>query len=271
MFTDERSQLTKSGTPVWVYGDGPPVVLVHGVMVDHRMWRPQVEALSPHYRLFCMDMLGHGRAPDPAGERSLADFVEQVREVVELASELQAPVLAGFSMGGLVAQAYAVRYHASLAGLVLMNAVYDRSPQQAATVWARYEANVADGPDNAVRSGMARWFTDEERRTHTEIMADVGRWLRAGDFAAKCKAHRVFVTSDHQLTGKLGGISCPTLVMTGERDNGSTPEMSRKIAAAIPDSECRILEGQHHMMTLLDAERVNGILLGFLPRCFPVQ
>ena len=255
---------TEGGTPVWVSGAGPTVILVHGVLVDHRMWTRQVDALSARCRVCCMDMLGHGAAPDPPGERVLDDFVGQVHEVVLECSDQGPPVLAGYSMGGLVAQAYAVQHHASLSGLVLMSTVYDRSPEQSATVRERYEGNLSRGVDNAVDSGARRWFTDHDRKTHGREIAEILGWMRDGDFQAKCKAHRVFATSDPQLTGRLGAISCPTLVMTGENDTGSTPEMARKMAAAIPNAELRILAGQHHMMPVLDADRVNAMLLDFL-------
>lgn len=214
-----------------------------------------------------MDMLGHGAAPDPAGERTLNDFAAQVHQVVEQFSDAGAPVVCGFSMGGLIAQAYAVRHHARLAGLVLLNTVHDRSPDEAATVKARFEGNVTRGVENAVESGTSRWFTAADHEQRPEIIADVQGWMRDGDFAAKRKAHRVFVTSDAEVTGKLGALTCPALVMTGGRDAGSTPAMARKMADAIPDAELHVLEDQHHLMPTLAAERVNDVLLSFLRRC----
>ena len=54
--------------------------------------------------------------------------------------------------------------------------------------------------------------------------------------------------------------------MTGDRDAGSTPEMAHKMADALPDAELHILDDQHHMMPVLDADRVNAIILKFLAR-----
>lgn len=268
MSAEQPPHRTPGGTPVWVNGSGTTIIFIHGVLVDHRMWRPQVDALSPHHRVCCLDMLGHGQAPNPPGERVLNDFVAQVHEVVEAFSEAGPPVLCGFSMGGLIAQAYAARHHNRLAGLVLLNTVHDRSLEEAETVLARFEGNVTRGVENAVESGTKRWFTDEDHRQRPQVIADVQRWMRDGDFTAKRKAHRVFVSSDGEVTGKLGALSCPALVMTGGRDAGSTPAMARKMAEAIPDAELHILEDQHHMMPTLAAERVNDIILRFLKRCW---
>ena len=255
---------TPNGTPVWISGEGPALVLAHGVLMDHRMWSRQVGALSDRYRVCRFDMLGHGSAPDPPGERRLEDFVDQLHEVVETVRGEGRPVLAGFSMGGLIAQAYAVRRHAGLGGLVLLNAVYDRTPEEARRVLERFEGNLAGGVEHAVESARRRWFREGDP---DDLVEEILGWMRDGDFAAKCKAHRVFATSGGDLVGRLGRISCPALVMTGELDSGSTPLMARKMAEQIPGARLEIVAGQHHMMPVLAAGRANTIIAGFLGEC----
>ncbi len=232
--------------------------------MDHRMWASQVEALSEHYRVCCFDMWGHGEAPDPPGQRTLEDFVAQVHDVVAMVRNDRPPVLGGFSMGGLIAQAYAIRHHTGLSGLMLINTVYDRTPQQAARVRHRYEQNCAIGAAHAVESARKRWFREADHRERPETVEEILGWILDGDFAAQCKAHRVFVSAGSEITGRLGAISCPTLVMTGEDDDGSTPQMARQMAAEIPDSRLVIMSGQHHMMPVLDAARANAEILEFL-------
>ena len=266
MATKERITYASDGTPVRTYGDGPTVILIHGVMMDHRMWQHQITALSPHFRLCYMDMLGHGDAPDPPGERTLRDFVTQLDCVVSCLSSGARPALIGYSMGGLIAQAYAIEHHDQLSALVLMSTVHDRAPQEAARVQARYQANLEHGVENAVQSATRRWFRDHERARHGDEIRATRALMRDGNFSSKCKAHRVFVTADADVTGRLGAISCPTLVMTGADDAGSTPAMARKMAGAIAGSELHILDGQHHMLPLLDRARVNGIINAFLKK-----
>ena len=259
---------TPNGTPVWTSGLGPTVILAHGVLMDHRMWASQVEALSEHYRVCCFDMWGHGEAPDPPGPRTLEDFVDQIHDVVALVRGEGRPVLGGFSMGGLIAQAYSIRHHTELSGLMLLNTVYDRTPQQAARVTHRYEQNCAIGVEHAVESGRERWFTAADRAERSHIVEEILGWILDGDFAAKCKAHRVFVATGPEIVGRLGAISCPVLIMTGEDDDGSTPDMARRMAAEIPDSTLIIMPGQHHMMPVLDVRRANAKILGFLGAVF---
>lgn len=259
---------TPSGTAVWVAGEGPTVVLVHGVLMDHRMWAPQVEALSTHYRMVCLDMLGHGQTPDRPGARSLDDFVAQVEEVIGLFSDQGAPVLGGFSMGGLITQAFAARHHRRLAGAMILNAVYERTEQEAAVVRQRYQQMASGGVATALQSAGSRWFTDADRTLNPAAMTAILGWIEDGDFASKVKAHQVFSTGDRETAGRLGEVSCPSLVMTGEDDAGSTPRMARDMARALPDASLVILEGQRHMMTVLDAGRVNAAVADFLGKCF---
>ncbi len=260
--------VTPSGTPVWVTGEGPTVVLVHGVLMDHRMWSRQVEALSSDFGVCCIDMLGHGLAPNPSGERTLDDFVQQVHEVIQTIAErygdTRKPVLGGFSMGGLITQAYAVRYHADLAGIMILNAVYDRSPEQSRIVRERSADMAAGGAEAACASGNARWFTDKDRAERPQLVAEVLGWMRDGDFSAKVKAHRVFSSSDDQVAGKLEHVSCPALIMTGDGDAGSTPAMAFKMFDEIPNAELHVFNQQRHMMPVLDALRINEVKRRFL-------
>ena len=264
----EPQFVTSSGTPVWIDGDGPTLVLVHGVLMDHRMWAPQVAAFASHYRVCCIDMLGHGRAPNPDGPRSLEDFVEQVDEVIHQLECDTRPVLGGFSMGGLITQAYAAKHHQKLSGAIILNAVYDRSPEQSNIVRRRFAAMEEKGVEAAVQSAQERWFTDEDRLTRPETVDEIINWMREGEFAPKLKAHRVFGTSDGEIAGRLGAVSCPALVMTGDGDGGSPPAMAEAIAGALPNAELHVLDDQRHMMPVLDADRVNDVLRHFLARTF---
>lgn len=268
MATTHSKTHSADGTPVWISGDGPTVILAHGVLMDHRMWGPQVEALSEQYRVCCFDMLGHGEAPDPPGERMLDDFVGQLHDVVQLVCDEEPSVLCGFSMGGLVSQAYAIEHHSDLSGLMLLNTVYDRTPEQTMRVRERFEGNLSIGVENAVESGRRRWFKERDRATRADAIEEILGWIGDGDFAAKSKAHRVFVSAGSEVVGRLGVISCPALVMTGEEDDGSTPDMARKMVAEMPNAQLEIVAEQHHMMPVLDAAGVNAILLGFLPQCW---
>jgi pimeloyl-ACP methyl ester carboxylesterase len=100
-------------------GRGDALVLLHGVPLDRRMWDAQVERLSDHYRVIAPDLRGFGRSVrhDPFTIESLADDIHLFLEQL-----MACPcVLAGLSMGGYVALAYAKKYQSDLRGLILVD------------------------------------------------------------------------------------------------------------------------------------------------------
>ena len=255
--------MTPARNPAYIEGQGPTIVLIHGVMMDHRMWRAQVKELSRSFRVVCMNMLGHGKAPDPPGPRKLDDFVEQAREVITDVCGDEHPVIAGFSMGGLVVQAYAIKYSHELRGLLIMNAVYNRNQAEKDAVAVRLN-NLGQGIKGMEGPARERWFRDDEKEKYPQEIEEMIAWLYDGDAQAKTKAYRVFATSDDETAGRLGEIVCPTLVVTGDGDAGSPPHMSQAMAVEIPNARLKIFERQQHMMLVLDGDHVSQVMREFL-------
>ena len=244
-------------------------MFIHGVLMDHRTWQRQVEGLSGDYRIVRINMIGHGFCPGRPGERRLSEFVEQTHEAVQFICADESPVLVGFSMGGLVAQAYAIDYGRQLRGLVLMNAVYNRSAEEQASVRSRLKNLQRVGIEGVIEAARERWFRPDEAAAYADEIEDMMEWMRDGDLTAKTKAYRVFATADGETAGRLAQIPCPALVMTGDGDKGSPPHMSVAMAREIPTARLRILDNQQHMMPVLDAERVNAELSSFFESLAP--
>lgn len=102
--------------------DGLPVMLLHGSNADLHTWEPWVEGLRDEYRIIRFDQVGHGlTGPDPAGDYSRANYVQDIREVAD-ALGLDQFVLGGNSMGGKHALAFAATYPDRVDGLILVDA-----------------------------------------------------------------------------------------------------------------------------------------------------
>jgi pimeloyl-ACP methyl ester carboxylesterase len=244
-------------------GTGAPVVLIHGVGLDLGMWDAQAAALASRYRVIRYDMIGHGGSAARAGTLGLGDFVAQLDGLCRDLG-LDRVSLVGFSMGALVAQAYALAEPARVARLVVMSGVYDRDPPARAAVRARCETASRQGPEALIEAALARWFSPEYRARHPAAVAAVRRRLASNDPHGFLAAYRVFAEADAALAGRLGAIACPTLVMTGALDPGSTPEMARAMAAAIPKARLEVLPGARHLIPVEAAQAVSAALLRFL-------
>lgn len=123
------AERTPAGTSYLSVGQGQPVVLIHGVGLNKEMWGGQFVGLANDYRVIAYDMLGHGQSALPAADIGLEGYAAQLAELLDHLQIAQATVI-GFSMGGLVARAFALEYPQRLAALVVLNSVFNRTPSR---------------------------------------------------------------------------------------------------------------------------------------------
>ena len=243
-------------------GEGDAVVLIHGVGLDHTMWEQQVTGLKSQFQIIRYDMLGHGQSAHPPDERTLSDFVRQLHQLL-MNLNVDCASIVGFSMGGMVAREFAATHPEMINKLVLMNSVFRRTPEQQNAVMGRYELAKSGGVQEGIEAAVARWFSPAFIDANPNVIKMIERRLRDNDPADYLKAYRVFATNEDPVENPLP-IACPTLAMTGELDSGSTPEMTKALAAAIPDAEIKVLAGLRHMAALEDPPKVNTLLREFL-------
>lgn len=249
-------------------GKGKPVILIHGLGMDRHMWKGQVDGLSKRYRVITYDNLGHGQTEKPPGPYSLALFADLVRDVADKAGADKF-ALVGFSLGGMIAQTFALTHPERLGAAVIMNAVYKRTPEESAAVIARADAIDIEGPNATVDAALERWLTPEFRKAHPEVEAAIRRRVTTNDHKAYAAAYRVFAEGDSHLAGKLAGITCPTLVITAEHDKGSNPRMAKQMAAEIPNASLNILPRLRHLAPMEGVEEMNAALLSFFAEAYP--
>lgn len=254
---------TPAGTSYLATGQGQPVVLIHGVGLNKEMWGGQVVGLATNYRVITYDMLGHGASPRPAAGTPLLGYADQLLELLDHLQLPQATVI-GFSMGGLVARAFALHYPERLQGLVVLNSVFNRSAEQRAGVIARTSQAAEHGPDANAEAALSRWFSHEYQAANPAQIAALRETLAGNDPQGYLTTYELFATQDMYRADDLKGLRAPTLVATGELDPGSTPEMARQLADRIPGATVAVLAEQRHMMPVESPRLVNQLLLGFL-------
>jgi (E)-2-((N-methylformamido)methylene)succinate hydrolase len=243
--------------------DLPPVVLIHGVGLSRAMWSAQVKALSGRYRVLTLDMLGHGTSRMPAPDATLDDYADHVAAVLAIAG-IRRAVLVGFSMGALVARAFAFRYPERLSALILLNGVFDRSDEVRGTILQRVAEVQERGPAANVDAAIDRWFSPEFRAENPAYIAELRKTFAANDQQGYETSYRLFATEDAYGADRLASIAVPTLVATGEFDVGSTPAMADALAQRIPGAQLRVVPGARHMMPVELPEATNALLLDFL-------
>lgn len=246
-------------------GEGDPVILIHGVGLDLTIWERQIECLSKQYRVISYDMVGHGQSARPPGPYTLSQFVKQLDDLLFDLSISKAHIV-GFSMGGLVAQGFAVEHPEKAASIMIVSSVAHRTEEQRKGVLARVKEVEEHGHHTTIDAAIQRWFTPAFQAQHPEVIERIRHRLETNRADAYLAAYRVFATADEELFEKLRNIECPAFIITGELDQGSTPEMAGIMAEQIPNAEAIVFPGIRHMLPVEASDELNQILLARLEK-----
>ena len=264
------TRITAGGTAYELYGQGPAVVLVHGMGLNQAMWQWLLPALTPHFLVLSFDLLGHGESMDPVGRPDLKTFSAQIVELLDICGLTRGAVV-GFSLGGMIARRFAIDHPNRLSALAILHSAHDRSAAERAAIMQRVETVRQSGPAATVDAALARWFTDEFRTRHPEMMALVRRWVMANRKEVYASIYRVLAEGDAEIADPIAAIRCPTLVMTGAEDFGNSPDMAQRMASAIPGARIVILPGLRHMALAEDPTTLNAPLVSFLTQMLVEQ
>ncbi|MFJ5717538.1 alpha/beta fold hydrolase [Neobacillus sp. NPDC093127] len=246
-------------------GNGEPLILIHGVGLDHHMWEKQVKGLSKQYRVICYDMLGHGGSDHPPGPYSLSHYVAQLAGLL-LQLQIDTCHLVGFSMGGMVAQAFALEFPEKIKTLTILNAVANRTAEQRKAILLRVEEVKQSGAVSTIEPAIQRWFNPDFLAANESFVKGIRKRLQTNNPHSYLAAYTLFATADQELWPKLSTIKLPTLIITGEQDVGSTPEMSKCMHLQIEQSELLIFPNMKHMLPAEDAISLNQAIDRFIKK-----
>jgi len=252
-----------NGTVFETEGDGPPVVLVHGLGMTREMWGWQWPALTGRFQAVRYDLLGHGASDKPRDGYSLARFADQIAALMD-GLGIDRAALVGFSLGGMIVRAFALAHPERVSALAILNSAHGRTEEERAAILIRVEQVAREGPQATVDAALARWFTPSYGAGQPEVLDRVRRWILANDREVYPLIYRVLAEGDGELAEAVAAIRAPTLVMTGGEDHGNSPDMARRMAALIPGARCEIVPGLRHMGLAEEPEAFNGPLLSFL-------
>ncbi|MDQ0799545.1 alpha/beta fold hydrolase [Arthrobacter sp. SLBN-112] len=234
------------------------IALIHGVGLDGSMWGPLREFLEPEFDIQIIELLGHGSRGQAAPEGvTLAGLADDVAERLQPRTHV-----VGFSLGALVAQ-HLARFRPDLvASLVSVGSVCDRTAEEHTAVMTRLASAEFDFPAT-VEASILRWYP-EGSPVPAEIVQATRDVLLRNDPRSFLACYRVFATADAEIAPELPRISVPAHAVTGELDPGSTPEMSARLAAAIPGCTYSVISGARHMMPVERPQELANELTAFI-------
>jgi 3-oxoadipate enol-lactonase len=241
---------------------GPVVVMAHALGATLRLWDAQAAALADRYRVLRYDVRGHGKSEAPPGPYTVEQMAADLRELLESLGILEVRVV-GLSLGGCIGMALASASPDVVKGLVLCDTTPCYGPEAKPRWDERIRIAETQGmTEELIERTMEIWFTPEFRERHKDQVDRVRAMLRHTDPRGYAAAVRALSVVD--LREKIRAIRCPTLVVVGEKDPGTTPVMARSIQASIPRSRLLVIPGAMHCSVMESADAFNRALLEFL-------
>ena len=232
---------------------GIPIVFIHGVGLDHSIWEPQADAFENTVLIY--DILGHGKTPLNKNNVSFDDFSDQLLNLMN-DLKIEKIHLVGFSIGSLIARNFATKFDERLQSLTLLCSIFNRSNEEQKIVKDRFEQTKKD--NSLPKTSIKRWFTDDYLNNHPEISKKVGSILENNNMSNFIKIYSLFV--HHKDEERFESIKAKTLVMTGEGDVGSTPEMSKNLSKKFTNSTLKIIPVGKHLCSIECSDDVNNTI-----------
>ena len=240
---------------------GEPLVCIHGVGSYLEAWNGVAERLRDRFAVLTFDLRGHGRSSRMKGRYEIDDFVAETLALAEHAG-FTTFHLAGFSLGGLIAQRLALTHPERLRRLVLLSTVAGRTPEERQAVRGRLAALVESNASAHHAASLSRWLTEDFQDRNPDVIAELRRRDAENDRDCYAAAYRVLAETD--FGGILDRITCPTLIVTGEDDQGSSPRMARLMHEQIQGSQLAILPCLRHSILIEAPARVAAVMADFL-------
>lgn len=244
-----------------IEGEGEPVLFVHGVGGRRQLWRGVIDRLKSRVRCISYDLRGHGDSPPVAPDFELDDLVADL-EALRQRLGIEAAHVIGHSLGGMIAPAYARRHPDRVLSVGLLSTAAFRTDEARARTRTVITAMKEKGVHSALEILLERWFTDEFRQQHPDIVEARKRQLMEMDPDIYLNTFRIY--AETEMSPWLHEIAAPALVMTGEFDPGCSPAINAMIAERLPNARLVILERLRHSVLIEAPDRVAGPLAEFL-------
>ena len=244
-------------------GAGFPLILLHGLSDDARLWTPLLPYLSENYRTIALDLRGHGRSGKPDTPYFIQQFSTDLFEVLrEL--DIAKTHLLGLSLGGVIAQHFALEHPEKVRALVLMSTFSYTDPDLRATFKQLRNSLITGGCSAFFDDAVTLTVTPEFAASHADEIALVKEDMIAVNSAAAL-AHAIDACMEFDLADQISHIALPTLIISGREDVFTPRYFSEQIHRAIPGSTWVILDGVAHNVLIPEKiPELSRLVLDFL-------
>ncbi len=248
-------------------GSGDPCLLLQGFTMDHRGWALQIPALRDHCHCISIDNRDVGQSDLALGPYGVADMAADALGVLD-ALGIRRAHLVGHSLGGAIAQEIAIAHPQRVHRLVLISTYVAMGPLARAIFEARKLAKARLTPAEYYAATFPWTYSDADYAVPGQVEAILQ--LAAANpnpqpYEAFCRQSDAVLS--YNSSDRLGRITAPTLVLTGDADLSTNLEQSERLRDAIPNAQLHVIPGGGHgILWTQHATQVNEALVAFLAR-----
>lgn len=240
-------------------GDGPPVVLAHGFLMDREMFAPQVAALHPEFRVITWDQRGFGETEFDGRPFT---YWDSARDCLGLLDHLgiDRAVLGGMSQGGFLSMRAALLAPDRVRALVLIDTQSGpEDPERLPAYRQMQETWLTVGPVDELTQAIAGLIIGDPVLSESWI----AKWRELPRDAMNEPTNCLFERED--LTDRVGEITCPAIIFHGTADMSIEVARAQALSERLPGATGVVLvQGGSHASNLTHPDQVNGPLLDFL-------
>ena len=237
------------------------LVLLHGFLLDSRMWRPQLDSLVADFTIVAWDAPGAGESADPPDGFCFADWADSLAGLLDIAG-VDAAHIAGLSWGGILAQEFYRRHPARAQSLVLADTYAGWRGSLPEDVWReRLRSCLRDSSmpaDELVARYVPSMFSENAAHDVRSELSDVMSDFHPPGFRLMATA-----SAESDTREVLPTIQVPTLLVWGDADARSPLGVARQFGDAIPGARLVVIPGAGHVSNLEAPERFNAELRAF--------
>jgi len=238
-------------------GSGPVLVLLHGLGLDHSIWLPLARNCSSYMRMIMPDLRGHGLSDSPNGIFTMGDMAADIKQLLDRLS-IEKIVLAGHSMGGYVALAFVRKYPNLLAGLVLVTTNADEDPPEKRESRVLLAKKIEQRGSIALADSLANRLTNDPiliSKMHDLIRRTTPKGLIGSSLG---------MAERKDMHQTLTSLTCPVLVIAGERDKITPLSTSQDLLNKCQSGELVIIPNAGHLPMMEEPDLMSKAFLTFL-------
>jgi len=241
----------------------PRLLLIHSLALDGSIWTDVVNGLKARAEIICIDCRGHGWSSRAPLSHAIERYADDIAEVLDKVG-WDKVIVAGCSMGGCIAQAFAARHPKRVSAMTLIDTTAwygEKAPQE----WReRAQKARAQGLASMAAFQATRWFGDRFRAENPRKIQEMMEIFVRNDldaYEATC-----IMLGDADLRSALSSFHFPVSVIVGEEDTITPPPSSASMAAAIRHAELVHVPRAGHLSSIEQPQAFNAALANFLAR-----